>query len=1125
MHILFSRDALAVNIEGAIDLSYFRINISRDIFSVGLNLLKANPITPYTQRQKLEKVEECFRMGEGRKLIISGLPGVGKTQIARKYADTHKNEYSVVIEINAENEDTLKQEFKKLYNNDLIRDQAGAIRFNGDELIKEVMELFNSKQRALFIFNNLDINNINDLKERLCLDHLDRKHDVIIINLVEIHDDSFDYMHVDNFSEGEALDYIRARIPNIENAAATRIAKIFDFYPLGIVVATSYLQNNRADINNFGNNLDNINIVTQVIMSSINKVIEQEPQVREAINAYSYLGTGCIPVEMFNNFPNVLNILNRYSIVAVNTKNGEDTKVTIHSFIQKIIRENYNNIEYLHRARDLFYRYSQIDDPTILRDQQQLKSKLWALDHLRTLLNYYTNLPENNGQLGIVDEIQVNNNQQQLRGGFGIYDYFRGWIERYYNNEHAELDDNPQRVRDPIPIMLSIARLHASCGNLYFVQGMLKEARDHYSCSAMAINQLIDTQDQNIIFLLKNLASNVYLAMRNIDIMVPYDIPENLMARANDLWKAKVLYLTSCYYCKHGRYGEALDGLSIALHKTSQYELSSKFLNSQTKECEKKLFLANIRNLDREKKALIANILDAAGAVHKARSALDKFNHLTHANGYDVGNSINFVVDTVCINMEILSYRILTYFGISMERNRGYIKALMLYKLADKININIYEQNHVRILHGKQRILEIKIILGHDVFNELLKIEKLYNPERNYVDLAIIKHNKANSLERDREYNEAKKLHEESLKIKVKYGDNYLLANAYSALAHVNHKIGLYHEAIANEERTIQSLKEFSKDHPAHTRVKYNLGIYEVSNLLVIPFAIKELLESSSSIKYIAREYLAVDISFSYQKALDKYIFANQTIANIKLSTIFSNPILGVAHWTVCFLGISLIGNQYTQNVFIGKREIALLATIPYVLKLYGNDLYTWKINQFIGNPSPNNFYKCMFVSTCFEFFPGLLSLMLESFAMPFNSNFVAINTGSKLLISALDCYELSKPKSTIEYNESSFGIFQNIYTITPLILDVLVATTAYKNIYWPNFEDNQNNLLISRMIALHQVVTITNIIVVTDYTSKSLISAFKDNIINFIDGCASYFQEEKEFLPIIGNVEGNTDL
>ena len=99
-----------------------QINAKED-FSISLSLSGVPEIEQFVGRkEELDRIKHAFQhVGSQRKVVLlHGLGGIGKTQLAVAFVKQHKDTYSAVFWLDGKNEDTLKQSFvgiaKRLHN-------------------------------------------------------------------------------------------------------------------------------------------------------------------------------------------------------------------------------------------------------------------------------------------------------------------------------------------------------------------------------------------------------------------------------------------------------------------------------------------------------------------------------------------------------------------------------------------------------------------------------------------------------------------------------------------------------------------------------------------------------------------------------------------------------------------------------------------------------------------------------------------------------------------------------------------------------------------------------------------------------------------------------------------------
>lgn len=98
--------------------------------------------------------------GSRRVVVLHGLGGMGKTQLAIAYAKRHKDNYSTVFWLNIKDENSLKQSFARIAKQ-IIQQYPSASRLSGnnlDEIIDAVKAWLGLRNntRWLLIYDNYD---------------------------------------------------------------------------------------------------------------------------------------------------------------------------------------------------------------------------------------------------------------------------------------------------------------------------------------------------------------------------------------------------------------------------------------------------------------------------------------------------------------------------------------------------------------------------------------------------------------------------------------------------------------------------------------------------------------------------------------------------------------------------------------------------------------------------------------------------------------------------------------------------------------------------------------------------------------------------------------------------------
>lgn len=115
--------------------------------------------------EELEEMHDAFGSdGSRRTVVLHGLGGIGKTQLAIAYAKRYKDSYSAIFWLNIKDEDSLKQSFAKIAKQ-ISREHPSANRLssldmkeNHNEAVDAVKEWLNlpDNTRWLMIYDNYD---------------------------------------------------------------------------------------------------------------------------------------------------------------------------------------------------------------------------------------------------------------------------------------------------------------------------------------------------------------------------------------------------------------------------------------------------------------------------------------------------------------------------------------------------------------------------------------------------------------------------------------------------------------------------------------------------------------------------------------------------------------------------------------------------------------------------------------------------------------------------------------------------------------------------------------------------------------------------------------------------------
>ncbi|TVY13910.1 Protein SERAC1, partial [Lachnellula arida] len=147
-----------------------RVNVARvnhkESFSISFSLAEVSETEHFVARQKeLADIQKALGDNGGRcTVVLQGLGGIGKTQLAVAYAKLHRADYTAVLWVNIKDEDALKQSFARIARQ-ILRAHPSASRLSNmdtNEKLDEVVDAVKAwlslpgNTRWLMIYDNYD---------------------------------------------------------------------------------------------------------------------------------------------------------------------------------------------------------------------------------------------------------------------------------------------------------------------------------------------------------------------------------------------------------------------------------------------------------------------------------------------------------------------------------------------------------------------------------------------------------------------------------------------------------------------------------------------------------------------------------------------------------------------------------------------------------------------------------------------------------------------------------------------------------------------------------------------------------------------------------------------------------
>jgi tetratricopeptide (TPR) repeat protein/DNA-binding XRE family transcriptional regulator len=304
-------------------------------------------------------------------LALSGLAGVGKSQIALEYAYRYREHYHTVLWLRAASSDVLVSDVTAVTH---LLDLPEKDAANPTELIKALKDWLKPLTRWLLIFDNVEFDNVENVQ--LLDDFLstEMKGHVLLTTLSQItgtHADPIAVEHMHTNTGAELL-LRRARllarestlehVAEADKATARSLSEDMGGLPLALDQAGAYIGETKLSLSQYaqryrekrrellatrgsliGDSEHPIPIAA-TLQLSIKKACERDPLAANILNFCAFLHPDAIPEELFQHddslkvdpivFDKAIAALLRYSLIKRNT---EKETFSIHRLVQAVL--------------------------------------------------------------------------------------------------------------------------------------------------------------------------------------------------------------------------------------------------------------------------------------------------------------------------------------------------------------------------------------------------------------------------------------------------------------------------------------------------------------------------------------------------------------------------------------------------------------------------------------------------------------------------------------------------------------------------------------------------------------------------------------------------------------------
>jgi tetratricopeptide (TPR) repeat protein len=976
------------------------------------------------RKDKVNKMHESINTVTP--LVVSGLYGVGKTQTVAKFFNAFREEYSKTIFFHAEDTDRLEREIISFATEDLgINIDKKQKHFTLTQVLENIAYKVANLEKILFVFDHAetseDLNNFIDIIRNT------KKHHIIITTQNNIPWRVKNYIKIidiEELSEIHAIEYIRRNLNNPpppgENDDVKMLANLFGRIPLALSQSTGHI--NSKDL-------------------TIPIYIEEYNKRKHGI----YELSEWLDTSVYSNRKSL------YSLLILTLKELSPQAKKILNLC--IYLDQYSIPKYLF-------------ENSVARSPAEYRQALASLKSYSLITDQNSNFNIYRIVQEIVKHAIDPNDLEYLREATRVVngemiDTSKEWDEHKITRqnkpmlEHAiSLIRHYQNIETSLTDKLATAKLHTNCGNSYLAMGQLNKALEHYNAAEniLPVNTVNSNSKQAINLVLIEIhkgRGKIYeLSLQHEQSFNEYTKALDLKDpsyREDDIEILRIKYELANINCKGKHYQKAIEEYETLLLKISGMKEVDIILDSRFSETKVKKLIKEIT-----------------------------------ATNTDIDAKLS------------LSYKILNAMGNVYKLQKQNSKALYLYEYSIYIAKNRYqgqEDSHPYILIHKLQIIQVKLSLKQ--FKDLtLRAEDILNHyksmhnQQDHIDIARTHHLLGIIYTHQEKYKYALEHHEESLRITNTYKEYCNeKAIALQGTAQAYRQATQYHKAIKNFEDAFDTKKKLhnNENHQDCLDIRKQLNMVELTNLLLVPFIVKELLESAPTLKYLFKEIIPI------------YSFYNSTSIRTELPDfLYTN-----SFWISIHLGSSMTAVYMIDTKYITEGKWMAAATYSglYGIKLFSYNYFSsysaeedHKLIHNIGD----FFYECT-DDIVYQVSIGGLNLLLSTSILHVISSHLKYDLARLAIIEGMQCYNKHKPLNEIDSNPTDKigSCYTSISFYAPYIADLLsvVLLSRSMEFTFPTKLSN-NNALATNLIVIKQILITINMVVMTDLTTKIILEA-----------------------------------
>jgi hypothetical protein len=305
-------------------------------------------------------------------VVLHGLGGVGKSQLAVEYAHAHRGELAVVWAARADNVSVLTADLAAL---SVAVGAADPSRADIEIQLTAVRAWLSSNPRWLIIIDNADDPAVVSAVHRLLPDA--RAGRVIVTSRISAWPGQYRQLEIPVLSVGQAAELLMQRVADADQETAESLAEELGCLPLALQQAAAYCQQNgktlvgylalfrdaRRQARLLSTGGDEGETVTATWTVSVRQVSSDDPAAATLLDILAYFAPDAIPRSLLSTategsiisraagkldplaslrhadeltLDQALGVLHRYSLVQLSTE-----AITVHRLVQMVIRASH----------------------------------------------------------------------------------------------------------------------------------------------------------------------------------------------------------------------------------------------------------------------------------------------------------------------------------------------------------------------------------------------------------------------------------------------------------------------------------------------------------------------------------------------------------------------------------------------------------------------------------------------------------------------------------------------------------------------------------------------------------------------------------------------------------------